>query len=81
VQGIEVTPRAMQLLEKQPMLATALTPKIGYDEAARLAKEALKSGRTVRELAREKGLDERELDDLLDLQKMTEPGLGGIGAG
>src|SRR5438270_89538 len=81
VAGIEVTPRATQLLEKQPMLATALTPKIGYDEAAKLAKEALKSGRTVRELAREKGLNDSELDELLDLQKMTEPGLGGIGAG
>ena len=81
VEGIEATPRATQLLEKQPMLATALTPKIGYDEAAKLAKEALKSGRTVRELARENGVDERDLDELLDLEKMTEPGLGGIGAG
>jgi fumarate hydratase class II len=69
------------LLEKQPMLATALTPKIGYDEAAKLAKEALKSGRTVRELAHDRGLRDGELDDLLDLQKMTEPGLGGIGGG
>jgi fumarate hydratase class II len=81
VTGIEVTPRATQLLEKQPMLATALTPKIGYDEAAKIAKEALKTGKTVRELARERGLSEPELDDLLDLQKMTEPGLGGIGGG
>ena len=81
VSGIEVTERATQLLERQPMLATALTPKIGYDEAAKLAKEALTSGRTVRELARDRGLQDGELDDLLDLQKMTEPGLGGIGAG
>ena len=81
VSGIEVTERASQLLEKQPMLATALTPKIGYDEAAKLAKQALTSGRTVRELARERGLSEGELEELLDLQKMTEPGLGGIGGG
>jgi fumarate hydratase class II len=81
VSGIQVTERATELLEKQPMLATALTPKIGYDEAAKLAKEALKSGRTVRELAHDRGLQDGELDDLLDLQKMTEPGLGGIGAG
>jgi fumarate hydratase class II len=81
VSGIEVTSRATQLLEKQPMLATALTPKIGYDEAAKLAKEALKTGKTVRELARALGLEEKDLDELLDLQKMTEPGLGGVGAG
>jgi len=81
VSGIEVTERATHLLEKQPMLATALTPKIGYDESAKLAEEALKSGRTVRELAREQGLKDGELDELLDLQKMTEPGLGGVGGG
>ena len=37
------------------MLATALAPVIGYDEAATLAKEAFKSGRTIRELALERG--------------------------
>ena len=39
------------------MLATALAPVIGYDEAAKLAKEALESGRTIRELALERGMD------------------------
>ena len=39
------------------MLATALAPVIGYDEAAKLAKEAFKSGRTIRELALERGMD------------------------
>ena len=37
------------------MLATALAPVIGYDEAAKLAKEAFKTGRTIRELALERG--------------------------
>ena len=48
------------------MLATALAPVIGYDEAAKLAKEAFKSGRTIRELALERGMDPAELDRLLD---------------
>ena len=39
------------------MLATALAPDIGYDQAAALAKDAHKSGRTIRELALERGLD------------------------
>ena len=38
------------------MLATALAPVIGYDEAAKLAKDAFKSGRTIRELALERGI-------------------------
>ena len=48
------------------MLATALAPVIGYDEAAKLAKEAFKSGRTIRELALERGMDAAEVDRLLD---------------
>ena len=59
------------------MLATALAPVIGYDEAAKLAKEAFTSGRTIRELALERGMDAAELDRLLDPAAMTEPGLGG----
>ena len=46
-----------QLVEQGLMLATALAPVIGYDAAATLAKEALKSGRTIRELALERGMD------------------------
>jgi fumarate hydratase class II len=54
-----------------------LAPVIGYDAAATLAKEALKSGRTIRELALERGMDPAEVDRLLDPASMTEPGLGG----
>jgi fumarate hydratase class II len=61
------------------MLATALAPVIGYDEAAKLAKDALKSGRTIRELALERGMDAAELDRLLDPTAMTEPGTGSGG--
>jgi fumarate hydratase class II len=62
------------------MLATALAPVIGYDEAARLAKEALRTGRTIRELALERGIAPDELDRILDPARMTAPGFEG-GAG
>ena len=81
IEGLRATDRGPQLVEQGLMLATALAPVIGYDEAATLAKEALKSGRTIRELALERGMDAAELDRLLDPAAMTEPGLGGGPAG
>jgi fumarate hydratase class II len=81
VDGLAATERAPQLVEQGLMLATALAPVIGYDEAAKLAKEALRTGRTIRELALERGLAPTELDTLLDPAKMTEPGLEGGPAG
>jgi fumarate hydratase, class II len=81
IEGLQATERGPQLVEQGLMLATALTPKIGYDAAAALAKEALKTGRTIRELGREKGLSDQELDKLLDPAEMTEPGLGKGGGG
>jgi fumarate hydratase class II len=65
-------------LERSPALVTALAPRLGYAEAANLAKEALARGMTVRELAVEKGvLPPAELDRVLDLRAMTEPGVPG----
>ncbi len=81
IEGLTATDRGPQLVEQGLMLATALAPLIGYDEAASLAKEALKSGRTIRELAIERGMDATELDRVLDPAAMTEPGLGGGPAG
>ena len=81
IEGLTATERGPQLVEQGLMLATALAPVIGYDEAARLAKAALASGRTIRELALERGMEPAELDRLLDPAAMTEPGLGGEGAG
>ncbi|MGZ9275544.1 MAG: class II fumarate hydratase [Candidatus Limnocylindrales bacterium] len=81
VAGLAATERGPQLVEQGLMLATALAPVIGYDEAAKLAKEAFKSGRTIRELALERGMAADELDRLLDPAAMTEPGLGGGPAG
>ena len=81
VEGVTATDRGPHLVEQGLMLATALAPVIGYDEAAKLAKAALASGRTIRELALERGMDPGELDRLLDPAAMTEPGLGTGGGG
>ena len=57
------------------MMVTSLAPVIGYDTAARIAKRALKEGKTIRELVREKGLlSDKELDRLLNAERMTKPG-------
>ncbi len=81
VEGLKATDRGPKLVEQGLMLATALAPEIGYDAAAALAKEAFKTGRTIRDLAEEKGIAADRLDKLLDPAAMTEPGLGGGGAG
>ena len=81
VDGLVATERGPALVEQGLMLATALAPVLGYDEAARLAKEALKGGRTIRELALERGMNSADLDRLLDPAAMTEPGLSGGPAG
>jgi fumarate hydratase class II len=57
---------------------TALAPKIGYAEAAKLAKEAVAKNVTVRQLVMEKGvLKGKDLDEVLDLLAMTELGVPG----
>jgi fumarate hydratase class II len=81
VEGLQATDRGPELVERSPMLATALNPLIGYDEAAKLAKESMRSGRSIRQLARGRGVNERELNKVLDLGKMTKPGLEGPGGG
>ena len=53
--------------------ATALNPYIGYDAATEIVKEASKSGRSLREVAREKGVEESVLDEALDYRKMAKP--------
>jgi len=56
-------------------MCTALAPAIGYDKAAKIAKQAYKSGRTVREVAVEmSGLDQATLQRLLDPAAQTHPG-------
>jgi len=81
VEGLQATDRGPELVERSPMLATALNPVIGYDEAAKLAKESMRTGKSIRQLARAKGVGEKELNKVLDLGKMTKPGLEGPGGG
>ncbi|MBI4729550.1 MAG: class II fumarate hydratase [Acidobacteria bacterium] len=75
--------RARSLVEQSFPIVTALVPKIGYDKAAEISKIAYKTGRAVRDVALElSGLSAGELDEALDLAKMTRggivaPGLGG----
>jgi len=65
-------------LERSPALVTALAPKVGYAEAAKLAKESLAKGVTVRQLIEQKGLLKgKELDEVLNYRKMTEIGIPG----
>src|SRR5207245_1187206 len=65
-------------LERSPAIVTALAPRIGYAAAAQLAKEAVARNVTVRQLVRDKGLlTDAELDRVLDLRAMTEPGVPG----
>jgi fumarate hydratase, class II len=72
VVGLRATDRGPALVEQGLMLATALAPEIGYDKAADLSKEAYKTGKTIREVARERtDLSEEELTRLLDARKMT----------
>jgi fumarate hydratase class II len=79
VEGLQATDRGPELVERSPMLATALTPIVGYDEAAKIAKDSIRTGRSIRQLARGRGVPEPVLNRALDLGKMTKPGLEGPG--
>ncbi|MCS7206984.1 MAG: class II fumarate hydratase [Dehalococcoidia bacterium] len=77
VKGLKATSKGPEMVEKGLMLATALAPVIGYDKAADIAKEAARTGKTIREVARERTtLTEEDLRKILDPEKMTQPGLG-----
>src|SRR5256714_19387 len=72
--------RCRELVELSMAMVTSLAPKIGYDRAAEIAKESVRTGKTVRELCREqKILSEKELARALDPASMTEPGSVGGG--
>ena len=76
LEGMEANPEACQsAVEKSLSLVTGLNPYIGYQQAAELAKEAFQSGKTIRQLCREKQiLPEEKLDEALDPWRMTRPG-------
>jgi fumarate hydratase, class II len=78
IAGFTIDPeRISELLDKNPILVTALNPVIGYDKAAQIAKKAYAEGRPIKVVAAEMtNLSKEELDSLLDPRKMTEGGTG-----
>ena len=88
VKGIEANEAQCEYwLERSAALATALAPQIGYARAAELSKQSVKENVLIRDLVkREKVLPADEIDEVLDLRKMTEIGVpggkhGGVSAG
>jgi fumarate hydratase class II len=72
LKGVKVNEtRIKQQLDQSLMLATRLTPVIGYDRAAEIAKKALRDGKTIREVIREEKIEIENLDELLDPSKMV----------
>jgi aspartate ammonia-lyase len=79
VDGIEADEeRCRELLDRSTAVATALSPYIGYAATAEVAKAAVASGRSVREIVLErKLLDPAQLDEILSAEAMTRPGVAG----
>ncbi len=74
VDGIEANrEQAERYAELTLSAATALNPYIGYDKATEIVKEAAASGRPLRDVARDAGVDEETLDKALDLRAMAKP--------
>ena len=70
--------RCEEMVEQSLALATALAPVIGYDQAAEIAKEALRTGKTIREVARaRKIMPDDELNAMLDPWRATHPVMPG----
>jgi fumarate hydratase class II len=74
--GLEVNEaRCRELIDQSLMMVTSLAPELGYDTAAKLAKQALEQGKTIRELClAHEVLPEAKLDELLEPASMTRPG-------
>ncbi len=79
VEGLRANPERCRVsIEQSLAMCTALAPEIGYDAAAEIAKEAYRTGKTVRQVALEKKvLPAERLAHLLDPWRMTEPGVTG----
>jgi len=76
IKGVTATTKGPEMVERGLAICTSLAPIIGYDAAANISKEAYKTGKTVREVAREKTqLSEEDLDRILNPENMTKPGL------
>jgi aspartate ammonia-lyase len=79
VDGIEAdVRRCRELLERSTAVATALSPYIGYAKTAEIAKAAVATGRSIRDLVLEYGLmNAADLDRILSAEAMTRPGIAG----
>jgi aspartate ammonia-lyase len=79
VEGITAdAERCRELLDRSTAVATALGPRLGYATTADIAKEAVRTGRSIRAVVADRGLlDEATLDRLLSPEAMTRPGLAG----
>lgn len=76
VEGLKATEKGPEMVEKGLALCTALVPAVGYDLSAQISHDAHETGETIREIARKKTkLSEKELTEILNPEKMTEPGL------
>ena len=70
--------RCRYFVENSVGIITAICPYVGYQKAAEIAKEAIKTGESVRKLIIEKGLLTKEqMDEIMDPVQMTEPGISG----
>lgn len=70
--------RCRYFVENSVGIITAICPYVGYQKAAEIAKEAIKTGESVRKLIIEQGiLTEEQMDEILDPVQMTEPGISG----
>jgi len=82
IKGLQASTKGPEMVERGLAICTALAPVIGYDAAADISKIAYKTGKTIREVAREKtNLSDEELHRILDPANMTKPGLEGGPAG
>jgi len=83
VDGLEANQkRCEELVEQSLAMCTSLAPVIGYDKAADIAKESMKTGKTVRQIALEKKvMPEADLNKALDPMRMTQPQADIIGSG
>ena len=77
ISGLTATSKGPDMVQNGLAIVTTLVPHIGYDASAAIAKEAGQTGESIKQVAlRRTDLSGEELDDILDAESMTEPGLG-----
>ena len=77
ISGLTATSKGPDMVQNGLAIVTTLVPHVGYDASAAIAKEAGETGESIKQVAlRRTDLSSVELDDILDAESMTEPGLG-----